>query len=320
MKIRVLGSAAGGGFPQWNCNAPLSRAVREKRPGFLVRTQSSIAASANGRSWAVFNASPDIREQIAATPELQPRADGALRHTPIGAIVLTNADVDHIAGLLSLREREPFILYATARVLKTLAENSIFQVLNPDVVERRELPLEGITELEGPEGPLGLSIETFAVSGKVALFLENAADRNFGTAPGDTIGIALRPSGSQGSVPRGKTQPDGTLFYIPGCAAVDDILRKRIDGGACLLFDGTVFHDTEMADTGVGSKTGARMGHMAIDGDNGTLAALRDVNLGRRIFVHINNTNPILDPGSEAAKTVEAAGWEIGYDGMELTV
>lgn len=243
---------------------------------------------------------------------MQPRADGPLRHTPIEAVVLTNADVDHIAGLLSLREREPFILYATARVLKTLGENSIFQVLNPEVVERRELPLEGVTELEGPRGPLGLSVETFAVSGKVALFLENTDDDNFGTAPGDTIGIALRTSASQGT--------DGTLFYIPGCAAVDDALRERIDGGACLMFDGTVFHDTEMADTGVGSKTGARMGHMAIGGEHGTLAALRNVDLGRRIFVHINNTNPILDPASDAAKTVEAAGWEIGYDGMELTL
>jgi len=315
VRIRVLGSAAGGGFPQWNCNAPLSRAVREKKPGFLVRTQSSIAASADGQSWAVFNASPDIREQIAASPDLQPRADGPLRHTPIKAVVLTNADVDHIAGLLSLREREPFILYATARVLKTLAENSIFQVLNPEVVERRELPLEGVTELEGPDAPLGLSVETFAVSGKVALFLENAKDENFGTAPGDTIGLALRTS-----KPPAVNGRDGTLFYIPGCAAVDDALRQRIDGGACLLFDGTVFHDTEMADTGVGSKTGARMGHMAIGGERGTLAALRDVDLGRRIFVHINNTNPILDPASDAAKAVEAAGWEIGYDGMELTL
>lgn len=315
MKIRVLGSAAGGGFPQWNCNAPLSRAVREQKPGFLVRTQSSIAASADGESWAVFNASPDIREQIAASPELQPRADGPLRHTPIRAVVLTNADVDHIAGLLSLREREPFILYATARVLKTLSENSIFQVLNPEVVERRELPLEGTTELEGPEGPLGLSVETFAVPGKVALFLENKTDENFGTAPGDTIGIALQASGGKAA-----QAASGTLFYIPGCAAMTDALRGRIDGGACLMFDGTVFQDTEMADTGVGSKTGGRMGHMAISGETGSLAALSNVSLGRRIFVHINNTNPILDPTSHAAKTVAAAGWEIGYDGMELTV
>ncbi len=315
MKIRVLGSAAGGGFPQWNCNAPLSRSVREQRPGFLVRTQSSIAASADGDSWAVFNASPDIREQIAAAPKLQPQAEGPLRHTPIKAVVLTNADVDHIAGLLSLRERERFVLYATKRVLKTLAENSIFQVLNPDYVERRELPLSGVTELEGPDGPIGLSVETFAVPGKVALFLENEADENFGTAEGDTIGIALRETAAETN-----GRPSETLFYIPGCAAIDDTLRRRIEGGACLLFDGTVFHDTEMADTGVGEKTGGRMGHMAISGASGTLEALKGTDLGRRIFVHINNTNPILDPSSDAARAVQAAGWEIGYDGMELTL
>ncbi|WP_417670189.1 pyrroloquinoline quinone biosynthesis protein PqqB [Roseibium sp.] len=315
MKIRVLGSAAGGGFPQWNCNAPLSRSVREKRPGFVVRTQSSIAASSDGQGWAVFNASPDIREQIAASPELQPRSDGPLRHTPIRAVVLTNADVDHIAGLLSLREREPFILYATRRVLTTLRENSIFNVLNPQVVERRELPLQGTTELEGPEGPLGLTLETFAVPGKVALFLENEADANFGTEEGDTIGIALWETGT--TLP---SEAQRTLFYIPGCAAMTDDLRQRLQGGGCLMFDGTVFNDTEMADTGVGSKTGGRMGHMAMSGDHGSLAALANVELGRRIYVHINNTNPVLDPASDAARTVADAGWEIGYDGMEISL
>ncbi|WP_417687770.1 pyrroloquinoline quinone biosynthesis protein PqqB [Roseibium sp.] len=315
MKIRVLGSAAGGGFPQWNCNAPLSRAVREKRPGFLVRTQSSIAASSDGQGWAVFNASPDIREQIAAAPELQPASGGPLRHTPIKAVVLTNADVDHIAGLLSLREREPFVLYATSRVLKTLAANSIFNVLNPEVVERRELPLEGVTHLEGPDGPLGLTVETFTVPGKVALFLENDSDENFGTAPGDTIGIALSET-----QPQPRNGYDRTLYYVPGCATVTEDLKKRLDGGGCLMFDGTVFHDSEMADTGVGEKTGSRMGHMAISGPDGSLSALRGVDLKRRIFVHINNTNPILDPTSDAARAVAEAGWEIGYDGMELTL
>lgn len=287
-----------------------------------------MAVSSDGESWAVFNASPDIREQIAATPELQPRADGALRHSPIKVVVLTNADVDHIAGLLSLRERTPLVIYATARVLKTLADNSIFQVLNPEVVERRELPLQGETALEGPDGPLGLTIETFPVAGKVALFLEDsdADDGNFGTAPGDTIGIAIHETnGTKNTASQAHSlnaqAPQSyhpCAYYIPGCAAVDSDLKKRIDGGACLLFDGTVFVDSEMAETGVGEKTGSRMGHMAISGPNGTLAALADVRLGQRIFVHINNTNPILQPGSAAEKTVRSAGWDIGYDGMEL--
>jgi pyrroloquinoline quinone biosynthesis protein B len=196
LKIRILGSAAGGGFPQWNCNAPLSRAVREGRAGFLPRTQSSIAVSADGESWAVFNASPDLRQQIAATPELQPRADGPLRQSPIEAVVLTNADVDHIAGLINLREREPFSLYATDRVLATLAANSIFNVLAPDVVPRRPLPFNQRLALSGPDGPLGLTIEAFPVPGKIALFLEKAGDANFGTAEGDTIGLRISATGA----------------------------------------------------------------------------------------------------------------------------
>ena len=315
MKIRIVGSAAGGGFPQWNCNAPLSRAVRDRIEGFLPRTQSSIAASQNGDDWVLFNASPDIRQQINETPELQPRSDGSLRSTPIAAVVLTNADVDHIAGLLSLRERQPFIVYATARVLRTLESNSIFRVLNDAVVERRELPLSGTCALEGPDGPLGITIETFTVPGKVALFLEDEGEgaENFGTQEGDTIG--LRITGSDHGAEKQKA-----LFYIPGCARVDEPLRDRLSGADCLLFDGTVFVDDEMHTTGVGEKTGTRMGHMAISGEQGSIAALATVELGRRIFIHINNTNPILDPGSTELKQVRQAGWEVAYDGMEIAL
>lgn len=258
----------------------------------------------------MFNASPDIRQQIAANPPLQPRSCGPLRHSPIAAVVLTNADIDHIAGLLSLREREPFILYATARVLKTLAENSIFRALDPALVIRKELPLEGTLEIEGPDGPLGLVVETFAVPGKVALFLEDqsAADENFGTEEGDTIGVKISPADSEKSA----------LYYIPGCAAVDDTLRARLEGASCLLFDGTVFTDAEMQETGVGEKTGLRMGHIAISGPDGSLRALAGTSIDRRIFVHINNTNPILAPGSEAEQTVKDADWEISHDGMEI--
>lgn len=312
MKIKVIGAAAGGGFPQWNCNAPLSRAVRHNSPGFLARTQSSLAASADGQNWVLFNASPDIREQIAATPDLQPQVDGPLRNTPIAAIVLTNADVDHIAGLLSLRERQKFTIYATARVLKTLAENTIFRVLNAADVERRELPISGLTELEGPNGPLGLSVETFAVPGKVALFLENQqSGANFGTEAGDTIGARIIDGGKVSTT-------ENDLYYIPGCAALDDPLRDRLKGAKCLLFDGTVFVDTEMHDTGVGEKTGARMGHMAMSGPDGSVAGLAALDIKRKVFVHINNTNPVLEPGSEAEAFVTGAGWEIGFDGMEI--
>jgi len=311
LKIRILGSAAGGGFPQWNCNARLSRAVRESRPGFLARTQSSIAVSADERNWTVFNASPDLRQQIAAAPMLQPRADGPLRHSPIEAVVLTNADVDHIAGLINLREREAFSLYASGRVLETLAANTIFNVLDPAVVPRRPLPFNRPLRLEGPKGALGITIEAFPVPGKVALFLEQAeqADANFGTVEGDTIGLRIAADGAgQGRA----------CYYIPGCARVDGALLDRVEGAGLLMFDGTVYTDTEMQDAGVGSKTGARMGHMAISGQDGSLAAFRHLRVGRKIYVHINTTNPILEAGSEAERAVNAAGWEVGFDGMEI--
>lgn len=310
MLLKVLGSAAGGGFPQWNCNYRLSRAVRRREEGFRPRTQSSLAACANGRDWVLFNASPDIRSQIDATPELQPPQEGKLRGTPIRAVVLTNADVDHIAGLLSLRERERFVIYATARVLEVLEQNTIFNVLDPHYVERRLLPLGGVIPITDSDGqPTGILVETFSVSGKIALFLEDAGRANdgFGTEEGDTVGLRIF-----------EADVGSSAFYIPGCAAVDGKLKARLAGAACLFFDGTVFTDDEMPVAGVGSKTGKRMGHLQISGAQGSMALLADVPVARRIYVHINNTNPILDERSSEHQEVRMNGWEIGHDGMEI--
>ncbi|AZV22389.1 pyrroloquinoline quinone biosynthesis protein PqqB [Mesorhizobium sp. M7A.F.Ce.TU.012.03.2.1] len=310
MHLRIIGSAAGGGFPQWNCNYSLSRAARTGMAGVHSRTQSSVAASADGFGWVLFNASPDIRQQIAATPELQPAGDAPLRSTPIRAVVLTNADVDHIAGLLSLRERQPFAIYATAQVLATLEANSIFNVLDPALVPRRILPPAkelAICDAEGRE--TGVMIEPFPVPGKIALYLEDRdhPDANFSSDAGNTIGVRIAGIGSRGSV-----------FYIPGCARIDAALRARLADAACLLFDGTVYTDDEMIVAGVGQKTGARMGHLAISGESGSIAGLADVKVGRRVFVHINNTNPILDENSAEHAAVKAAGWEIASDGIEV--
>ncbi|WP_420961866.1 pyrroloquinoline quinone biosynthesis protein PqqB [Brucella sp. IR073] len=310
MLLKIIGSAAGGGFPQWNCNYRFSRGARAGEPGFRQRTQSSLAASANGTDWVLFNASPDIRQQIAATSELQPPADGPLRATPIRAVVLTNADVDHIAGLLSLRERQPFAIYATDRVLNVLETNSIFNVLDRAIVPRRRLALNERTEILDAEGkPTGIVMEAFAVPGKVALFLENEAREGFGTEEGDTVGVAIKAEGTA-----------QTALYIPGCADIDQPLKIRIAGAACLLFDGTVYHDDEMIRAGVGAKTGARMGHLHIAGEAGSMKQLADVPAARRIYVHINNTNPILDENSAEHAAVRAAGWEVAYDGMEIAL
>jgi len=225
--------------------------------------------------------------------------------------VLTNADVDHIAGLINLREGEPFSLYASHRVLTTLAANSIFNVLNSAIVPRRALPFNRPLPLAGPDGALGITIEAFPVPGKVALFLEDAGqqDANFGTVEGDTIGLRIAADGAgQGDA----------CYYIPGCARVDGALLDRVQGAGCLMFDGTVYTDNEMQEAGVGTKTGARMGHIAISGAGGSLAAFSHLHVGRKIYVHINTTNPILEPGSKAERAVNAAGWEVGFDGMEI--
>lgn len=308
LRLKIVGSAAGGGFPQWNCNYRLSRAARAGTAGVRRRTQSSLAASANGRDWVLFNASPDILQQIAETPDLQPRSDGPLRSSPIRAVVLTNADVDHVAGLLSLRERQPFAIYATAEVLAVLDANSIFNVLDRDIVPRRQLP-EGEFEVCDADGRgTGVRIESFAVPGKVALYMEaSRPDADFASDSGDTTGIRI--AGSKGG---------GSVYYIPGCARIDAALRSRLSGAACLLFDGTVFTDDEMITAGVGTKTGARMGHIAMSGPKGSIAGLKDVKVGRRIFVHINNTNPVLDENSAEHAAVRAAGWEVAHDGMEI--
>jgi pyrroloquinoline quinone biosynthesis protein B len=309
LRLKIVGSAAGGGFPQWNCNYRLSRAARAGVAGLHERTQSSLAASADGRGWVLFNASPDIRRQIAETIELQPAADAPLRSTPIRAVVLTNADVDHVAGLLSLRERQPFAIYATQRVLSVLEANPIFNVLDATIVPRRVLtPGRELAICSADGAPTGIFLEAFHVPGKVALYLEDPtqADSGYGSEPGDTIGVRISVGWSR------------SVFYVPGCARVDAALRSRLDGADCVIFDGTVYTDDEMIVAGVGDKTGARMGHIAISGASGSISGLADVRIRRRIFVHINNTNPVLDESSAERAAVSASGWEVAYDGMEL--
>ena len=308
MWIHVVGSAAGGGFPQWNCNTPFCRLaygldVKTKR-----RSQSSLAVTADRVGYALFNCSPDLRQQIIDTPVLHPK-DG-LRSTPIKAVVLTNADVDHIAGLLTMREGQSFVLYATDRVAQVIAENSIFNVLNPKFVQRRLLDLDVSTTLSDAYGnDLGMTVEAFAVPGKVALFKEDATKNmeNFGTRPGDTVGLHVCDKNKNVS-----------FFYIPGCAALDAALVKRIKNSSLLLFDGTVYFDDDMERAGVGGKTGKRMGHISMQGEDGSLAICENLNIARKVFVHINNTNPVLIEDSPERAVVQAKNWEVGFDGQEI--
>ena len=309
MFIHVLGSAAGGGYPQWNCNHPNSRRARNHDPDAPARTQSSIAVSGDGERWVLFNASPDLRQQIFDNDILHP--SGALRASPIQAVVLTNADVDHVAGLLNLRESQAFNLFATPRVLSVLEANSIFGVLNPKFVSRIPIELDKTLTLTTADGePLGINVIPFAVPGKVALWLENeAAGDNFGTVDEDTIALEVQ---------------DGNcvtkFFYMPACARMTEGLAIRIGGCEVLFFDGTLWVDDEMIREKVGIKTGKRMGHMSVSGEDGALAAIRDLNIGRKIFIHINTTNPILINGTQQRLAVESEGWEVSYDGMQIEI
>jgi pyrroloquinoline quinone biosynthesis protein B len=310
MLIKVLGSAAGGGLPQWNCNGRNSAAVRKGAAGLTPRTQASVAVSAGGREWVLLNAAPDLRQQINDTPALHPAPDGPPRNSPIKAVVLTNGDVDAVAGLLTLRESQPFTVYGTARVLGVLAENSIFDVLNADLVKRVVMEFGRPFAVEGPSGPVGITIEAFPVPGKVPLYLEDeTAKGNFGSQEGDTAGLKVTD-----------TAMGLHFFYIPGCARLDDALRARLKGAPLLFFDGTLYANDEMIAQGLLDKTGERIGHMNMSGSAGSVAELAPLGIRRKIFIHINNSNPALREGSAERAAVEGAGWEISHDGMEVRV
>jgi pyrroloquinoline quinone biosynthesis protein B len=305
LRAIVLGSAAGGGFPQWNSNAPGCRRARRGDGAARPRTQASLAVSANDRDWFILNASPDLRGQIEATPVLHPQH--RLRSSPIAGIVLTGGDVDAVAGLLHLRERHAFAVYAPERVLAVLAENPMFGVLAPDCVARVVLPLGRRIALAGPAGPSGLAVEAYAVPGKVPLYREG---EDFDPAPredGDAVGLAVI-----------ETATGRKLQFIPGCAVVNERLRRRLAGSELVFFDGTLWQDDEMIRMGLGGKTGQRMGHISIAGDDGAIAAFAGLGVSRRIFMHINNSNPVLLDDSPQRREAEAAGWEIAFDGMEV--
>ena len=305
MLVKILGSAAGGGFPQWNCACRNCTDVRRGGAGLKPRSQSSLAISVDGASWCLLNASPDLRQQFAAHEALAPKADGPLRDSPLKAVVLTNADVDHVAGLLNLRELQPFYLYGSERVLAAVDDNPIFGVLRKDLVAR--VPVVSGESFE-PAGCPGLAIELFAVPGKIALYLEDPeAGPQFGSDEGDVVGLKLtdRKTGR-------------FVCYIPGCAELNGDVRRRISGASVLLFDGTLFDDEEMITLGLSQKSGRRMGHMSMSGKDGSVAQLAEADIGRRIFIHINNSNPVLREDSAERRAVEAAGWEIAEDGMEI--
>jgi pyrroloquinoline quinone biosynthesis protein B len=293
----VLGAAAGGGFPQWNCRCPVCAKAWDGDA--LARTQCSVAVSGDGERWTLLNACPDLRTQICATPALHPR--GAPRGSPIAAVVLTGGEIDQIAGLLDLREGQAFELFGTAETLRAIEANPVFGVLAPDRVPRRAVVPDTAFALPG-----GIEAELFVAPGKVPLYLEGDRDDNLAGDPGANVGVEIRRNGAR-------------LAFVPGAAALTPELKQRLARADLVLFDGTLFADDEMVRTGTGTKTGRRMGHMPIDGAAGSLAGLSGLSR-RRIYIHLNNTNPVLLADSPERRAVEAAGWEVAEDGMELVL
>jgi pyrroloquinoline quinone biosynthesis protein B len=308
LRVVVLGAAAGGGVPQWNCGCPVCRAARTEHPE-LRSTQASIAISADGDHWFLINASPDLRQQLIATPQLHPRA-GKLRHSPISGVILTNGEIDAITGLLSMREGWPFTIYAHPKVLSILEANSVFNVLSEKNVRRLPIEVDKTFEPDLPDGsPSGIEILSFAVPGKSAWYLEGEVRPSGEDNAGDTIGLRVRDKAT------------GRYFYfLTACAVVDDDVKSRVAGAPLIFFDGTVWRDDELIAAGLGNKTGQDMGHIAMSGDRGAIQSLAGLDIGRKIFLHINNSNPALLTDSAERKIAERAGWQFPADGTEIVL
>jgi pyrroloquinoline quinone biosynthesis protein B len=267
-------------------------------PRVRPRTQASLAVSGDGESWVLINASPDLPQQIRQSKALQPRS--GTRGSPIKSVVLTGAEIDQVAGLLSLREREAFTLLATSASLDALADNPVFGVLSPELVARQPVAAGETAALPG-----GVQVRLFMTPGKAPLYLEGDNPQTASETAAN-VGVEIFARAAH-------------IFYVPGAAAVTAAMIEQLARADVVFFDGTLFHDDEMIRSGAGTKTGRRMGHMPIEGDGGSLAALESI-AARRIFVHINNTNPILVDGSPERLRVERRGWEIAEDGMEIVL
>ncbi|MCU0620984.1 MAG: pyrroloquinoline quinone biosynthesis protein PqqB [Gemmatimonadales bacterium] len=302
MKVLLLGTAAGGGFPQWNCWCPSCRLARTHPDRARPRTQSSVAVSADGQRWFLLNASPDVREQLARLPA--PELPGT-RHLPVAGVVLTDAELDHSLGLVLLREGRTLQLYATAAVLHTLEHDSR---LLP--VTRAFADVATTTLVPGTSTPLryldgstsGLAVEPVVVPAGPPRFA--SVDE-----PGHTTGLLVRDAST-----------GGTLAYLPACGDLEPALLDRLAGTDLLLFDGTFWTDDEMIVLGVGTRRAREIDHLPLSGPGGSLERLAALARPRRVYVHVNNTNPILREESAERALVRAAGLEVGMDGMTFTV
>jgi pyrroloquinoline quinone biosynthesis protein B len=303
MRITVLGSAAGGGFPQWNCNCPNCDGVRKGTIRATPRTQSSIAVSSNGVDWVLFNASPDVLAQIKAFPALQPGR--AIRDTGIRAIVLVDGQIAHTTGLLMLREgRQPLQIWCTDMVHEDLTTgNPLFHILGHYCgVRRQRLPIEAGNDF-AIDGIEHLRFTSVALKSKAPPYSPHRDNPH----DGDNIGMRIRD-----------TRSGRSLFYAPGLGEIEPHLRPLMAEADAVMVDGTFWTDDEMVRLGISTKRAREIGHLPQSGDGGMISVLEPLRARRKILIHINNTNPILREDSPERMQLTRAGIEVAYDGMDI--
>ncbi|MGH8727295.1 MAG: pyrroloquinoline quinone biosynthesis protein PqqB [Burkholderiales bacterium] len=302
MKIRVLGAAAGGGFPQWNCNCPNCDGLRKGKIKATARTQSSIAVSGDGVSWVLFNASPDILAQLKTFPTLQPAR--AIRDTAIVAIVLIDSQIDHTTGLLMLREGKPLEIYCTDMAREDLTTgNPLFNILGHYCgVNWHRIPTAKGSEFSIP-GIERLKFSPVALKSKAPPYSPHRNDPH----EGDNIGMQITDRHTNKSV-----------FYAPGLGEIEPHLKPYMEESDCLLVDGTCWSDDEMIKLGISKKRSRDMGHLPQSGEGGMMSVMQKLSKPRKILIHINNTNAILNEESSERKVLAEAGIEVAYDGMEI--
>ena len=309
MRVEILGSAAGGGFPQWNCSCRNCRSLRAGTLRAKSRSQTQVAVSDDGRTWFLLNASPDLRMQIERTPALQPR-DG-VRDSPISGVLLTSADIDQIAGLLSLRELQSFRIYCTPSLQRILREdNSAFGMLNRVPRQVGWIGVQpgerfSLRNVEGAES--GISCEVFSLADRYPAYVspERVAELN-----GEDALLGAILAGASGA----------RLAYLPAVPAISEPLLQLLETVDLLLFDGTFWSDDELIRVQGGGATAREMGHVPVSGPDGSLRRLAGLLRPRKIFVHVNNTNPMLDESGPEYREVRAAGWEVAEDGWQLNL
>lgn len=309
MRIEILGSAAGGGFPQWNCNCRHCHALRTRTFHGKVRTQTQVAVTNDQDSWFLLNASPDLRMQIEASSFLHPRNEQ--RDSPISGVLLTSADVDQVAGLLSLRELQPFRIYCTPSLQHILREdNSIFAMLNrvPNQVSWSEAQIGQSFPLVSVQGhESGICGSVFSVEGRYPAYVSSKRSASLRPAEA-SIGVVLE-SASRCRV-----------IYLPAVPKIDDSLLQRLESADLLLFDGTFWSDDELIRVQGSGASAREMGHVPVSGPEGSLRMLASLRRPRKIFIHINNTNPMLDEAGPESREVREAGWEIAEDGIRFDI